>query len=308
MSGLDASAARALEVFAASGAASLADLTPEAARAQYDAGYAATQLPHEAVATVRDDVWDGVRVRIWRGHGAPGTGARALLYLHGGGWVIGGIGSHEDICRRIANRTGSVVVAPDYRLAPETPFPGGVEDCLRALCRLHAKAGPLGIDPARIAVGGDSAGGNLAAVLALIARDGDAPDVAAQLLIYPNTDQAQDGDSFARYGDGHGLSAREMAWFRMHYLPDAAARQDWRAAPLRVGSVAGVAPAAVVLAGCDVLHSEGSAYAGRLERDSRAQVRCWPGQIHGFVSMPALIPEAREALDWLCDRWGEMTP
>ncbi|NDW05911.1 alpha/beta hydrolase [Jiella pacifica] len=306
MSGLDASAAAALRVMAEAGAPSLADLTPQAARLQYDQGYAALQLPHEEVAEATVESWQGLRVKIWRGHGAPRSGGRALLYLHGGGWVIGAIESHEEICRRIANRTGSVVIAPDYRLAPETPFPGAIEDCVAALRHLHEKADTLAVDPARIAVGGDSAGGNLAAVLALLAKDGAAPAIAAQLLIYPNTDQAQNGESFRRFAEGFGLSAREMAWFRSHYLPTPEAWQDWLAAPLLAPSLHGIAPAAVILAGHDVLYSEGAAYAARLEAESRASVRCWPGQIHGFLSLSALIPEANEALDWLCDRWMQL--
>lgn len=308
MSGLDTSAAAALKAMEASGGTPLAELTPDAARAQYDAGYAANQREHEDVADIQDAVWGGVPVRIWRGHGAPQTGGRALLYLHGGGWVIGGIHSHEEICRKIANRARAIVVAPDYRLAPETPFPGAVEDCVTVLRCLGDKAFAPCIDPARIAVGGDSAGGNLAAVLALLSRDGSAPGLAAQLLIYPNTDQAQNGDSFRLFAEGYGLSAREMAWFRDHYLPSPEARRDWRAAPLCAASLQGLAPAAVILAGHDVLYSEGAAYAARLESESRAVTRCWPGQIHGFLSMSALIPEAEEALDWLCDRWLEFDP
>ncbi|MCE7030868.1 alpha/beta hydrolase [Jiella avicenniae] len=305
MSGLDASAAAALRAMAEAGAPSLAELTPEAARARYDAGYAAGQRPQEAVAAVTDDVWEGVRVRIWRGDGAPAEKARALLYLHGGGWVIGGIHSHEEICRKIANRTRSLVVAPDYRLAPEAPFPAAIEDCVTTLRHLHQRADALGIDRGQIAVGGDSAGGNLAAVLALLAKQGSAAAVSAQLLIYPNTDQAQDGESVRRFAEGYGLSAREMAWFRGHYLPTPEARRDWLAAPLLAPSLRGLALAIVVLAGHDVLYSEGAAYAVRLEKESRATVRCWPGQIHGFLSMSALIPEATEALDWLCERWAE---
>lgn len=307
MSGLDASAARALEKMSSANAPSIADLTPEAARLQYDAGYSALQLRHEDVAHVGHGDWDGLRVRIWRGHGAQPNG-RALLYLHGGGWVIGSAASHEDICRRIANRAGAVVVSPEYRLAPETPFPGAIEDCVAALFHLHRNAAALDIDPARIAVGGDSAGGNLAAVLALLARDGEAPYIAAQLLIYPNTDQAQNSESFRRFGEGYGLTAREMAWFRDHYLRTEADWEDWRAAPLKTASLQGVAPAAVILAGHDVLYSEGAAYAARLKDEASAVVRCWPGQIHGFLSMSALIPEAVEAAHWLCDAWRDIAP
>lgn len=307
MTELDTSAAYALETMASANAPSIAELTPEAARLQYDAGYAVNQLRHEDVADVADADWDGLRVRIWRGHGAEPNG-RVLLYLHGGGWVIGSIGSHEEICRRLANRARAVVVSPDYRLAPETSFPGAIEDCVAVLSHLARNAAALDIDPARIAVGGDSAGGNLAAVLALLARDGEAPDIAAQLLIYPNADQTQDSESFRRFGEGYGLTAREMGWFRDHYLPREADRTDWRAAPLKAPSLQGVAPAAVILAGHDVLYAEGAAYAARLTDEGRAVVRCWPGQIHGFLSMSALIPEAVEAAHWLCDAWLDIAP
>ncbi|WP_339757120.1 alpha/beta hydrolase [uncultured Hoeflea sp.] len=192
--------------------------------------------------------------------------------------------------------------------APETPFPGAIEDCVAALSHLRRNAAALDIDPARIAVGGDSAGGNLAAVLALLARDGKAPNTAAQLLIYPNTDQAQDSDSFRRFGEGYGLTAREMAWFRGHYLQTEAGQHDWRAAPLTAASLHGIAPAAVILAGYDVLYSEGAAYAARLKDEGTAVVRCWPGQIHGFLSMSAVIPEAVEAAHWLCDAWRDIAP
>ena len=307
MTELDASAAYALQKMSAANAPSIAELTPPAARLQFDAGYAASQLKHEDVAYTAEEDWDGLRVKIWRGHGAEPNG-RALLYLHGGGWVIGSIGSHEDICRRIANRARAVVVSPEYRLAPETPFPGAIEDCVVALGHLRRNAAALHIDPARIAVGGDSAGGNLAAVLALLARDGVAPDIAAQLLIYPNTDQAQDSESFRRFGEGYGLTAREMRWFRDHYLRTEGYLHDWRAAPLKAASLKGVALAAVILAGHDVLYAEGAAYAARLADEGRTVVRCWPGQIHGFLSMSALIPEAVEAAHWLCDAWRDIAP
>ncbi|TGV76578.1 alpha/beta hydrolase, partial [Mesorhizobium sp. M00.F.Ca.ET.158.01.1.1] len=143
-----------------------------------------------------------VTIRIHRGIGAPRTGARAVLYLHGGGWVIGNLDSHDEICRWLANLGNAVVICPDYRLAPEHKFPAGLEDCAAVLRFMAGNAGDLGIDPARIAVAGDSAGGNLAAVLTLLARDGLAPPLAAQILIYPNTDARQIADSYRRFGDG----------------------------------------------------------------------------------------------------------
>ncbi|WOI58133.1 alpha/beta hydrolase [Palleronia sp. LCG004] len=303
MSGLDPSAARALATAAARGGVSVADLSPEAARAQYLDGHAADQLPLEPVAQVEDAIHDGIRLRIWRGAGAPERDAPALLYMHGGGWVIGTIETHEWICRAIANRAGAVVVAPDYRLAPEAPFPAGLEDCLRALRHIHSEAASYGIDPARIAVGGDSAGGNLAASLALMSRDGEAPGISAQILFYPNTDQDQASETFGSHGEGFGLTAREMAWFRDHYLGEGTRRSDPRAAPLKATTLAGTAPAVIVLAGQDVLFSEGLAYARRLEVECGVSLRIWAGQIHGFVSKSAMIPEAVEAIEWSCARW-----
>lgn len=307
MSGLDHTAARALREMVAAGGPSIADLSPDAARRQYLAGYAQLQAPQQDVAQIREDRRGPCRLKIWRGLGAPADMAPGLIYVHGGGWVIGAPESHEEICRRIANLARAVVIAPDYRLAPDAPFPAGVEDCAAACRDIHARAADFGLDPARIAVGGDSAGGNLAAVMALMARDGTIPPVTAQLLFYPNTDQTQSGDSFRQFAEGYGLSAREMAWFRRHYLPDMRAYDDWRAAPLRAPSLAGVAPAIVVLAGQDVLYSEGAAYAARLAAESHAVIREWPGQIHGFISMSALIPQAAEAVAWACKQWVSVT-
>lgn len=305
MTGLDASARLAL---AAAGPAA-PFTTASALRDQYLAEFAATQNPPEPVASDRCFRLGDLRLRVWRGQGAPAANAPALLYLHGGGWMIGTPETHEDICRSLANRAGAVVVSPDYRLAPEHPFPSGLNDAAQALQWMVSSAAELGIAPARIAVGGDSAGGNLAAVLALMARAGDVPPVVAQLLIYPVTDHDHDTDSFRRFASGFGLSATEMERFRDAYLPDPADRADWRAAPLRAPSLRGVAPASVVLAGHDVLWSEGRAYADRLtaEADEKggARVHDWPGQIHGFVSKGGLIPQASDALGALVADWRD---
>ncbi|MBH1974637.1 MAG: alpha/beta hydrolase [Rhodobacteraceae bacterium] len=305
MTGLDASARGALRHAAQAGAAPIEAGNPEAARAAYLQGFSADQLPLEDVAESSEIRVGALRLRLWRGQGAPATGAPALLYLHGGGWVIGAPETHEDICRALANRVGAVVISPDYRLAPEHPFPAALTDCAQALQYISAQYHSLGIDPARIVVGGDSAGGNLAAVLALMARDGRVPPVLAQLLVYPVTDQRQGSDSYRRYAEGFGLTSNAMAWFRDHY---AAAATDWRASPLLVPSLHGVAPAFVVLAGHDVLHDEGAAYAARLAREATATLRVWPGQIHGFVSMSRVIPEASEALTAIAEAWRGFDP
>ncbi|SIR45180.1 acetyl esterase [Rhizobium sp. RU20A] len=281
-------------------------LTPAAARQQYLDGFAAVQKPLDDVAHCEERSVGGLRLKIWRGHGAPAAGAPALLYLHGGGWVIGAPETHEDICRILANAVGAVVVSSDYRLAPEHRFPAAIEDCATALAFMVEHAGDLGIDAGRIVVGGDSAGGNLAAVLALMARNGTVPPVVGQILIYPVTDQSQTGESYTTCAEGYGLTAAGMRWFRDHYLTSRAEWDDWRASPLKAEGLAGVAPAIVILAGADVLYSEGLAYARRLEAEARCTTKIWPGQIHGFVSHGGIIPEAAEALAAIVEAWRGM--
>lgn len=305
MTGLDTSARLALSQAAQVGDPPVESGEPTSAREAYLKGFFDSQLPFEVVAESAE-IWVGtLRLRLWRGQGAPLTAAPALLYLHGGGWVIGAPETHEDICRTLANRVGAVVISPDYRLAPDHPFPAALTDCAAALRFIVAQSQSVGINPARIAVGGDSAGGNLAAVLALLARDGEVPPLVAQLLVYPVTDQRQNSDSYRRYAEGFGLTAKAMAWFRGHYMAEAT---DWRASPLLAASLQGVAPAFVALAGHDVLHDEGAAYAARLAAESRASLRVWPGQIHGFVSMGRVIPEAAEALSAIANAWRELDP
>jgi acetyl esterase len=298
---LDPDALRVLEIGRAAGGEPFETGSVAAARAAYNASFPTLQGEHEPVATTLEQQIDGpngpVTLRIHRGIGAPQNGAPALLYLHGGGWVIGNLDSHDEICRLMANLGNAVIVCPDYRLAPEHKFPAGLEDCLATLRFMAEHAADLGIDIRRIGVAGDSAGGNLAAVLALLARDGLAPPLAAQILLYPNTDARQMSDSYRRFGDGFGLTAATMAWFRDHYVrtPDDIA--DWRVSPLLAPDLAGVAPAYVALAGCDILADEGAAYAARLQAAGVPVVlRQWPGQIHGFVSMGRHILAARQAV------------
>ena len=305
---LDPDALRVLEIGRAARGEPFENGNVAAARAAYNASFPTQQGEHEPVAATLQREIDGlsgpVTIRIHRGIGAPQTGARAVLYLHGGGWVIGNLSSHDEICRWLANVGNAVVVCPDYRLAPEHKFPAGLEDCAAALRFMAENAGELGIDPARICVAGDSAGGNLAAVLALLARDGLAPPLAAQILIYPNTDARQIADSYRRFGDGFGLTAATMAWFRDHYVRTPDDITDWRVSPLLASSLAGAAPAFVTIAGHDILADEGTAYAERLRAEGVPTVlRHWPGQIHGFVStgrhIPAARPAVSEAAAWL---------
>jgi len=281
--------------------------TPEQARRAYEDGLPDLQGEREPVGSVTERTIAGpggpLTLRIYRGQGAPEAGAPALLYLHGGGWVIGNLESHDEICRWFANIAGSVVVAPDYRLAPEHKFPAAVEDCRAVLSFMQDHAGALGIEKKRIAVAGDSAGGNLAAVLSLLAR-GDRVPLTAQLLLYPNTDAAQTAGSYRRFAEGFGLTATTMAWFRDHYIRDAADIGDWRVSPLRAESLAGVAPAFVAIAGHDILADEGEAYARRLQDDGvQVVLKHWPGQIHGFVSMGRHGPASREAVSAAVAAW-----
>lgn len=304
---LDPEAAEVLRLGRQAGGRPFEEGSVAEARAAHDAAYPFLQGNREAVAETREIRIDGpngaIPSRIHRGIGAPGKGAPALLYLHGGGWVVGGLDSHDDICRWFANLAAAVVVCPDYRLAPEHRFPAGLEDCAATL-RHMANAGDLGIDAGRIAVGGDSAGGNLAAVLALMARNGEAPALAAQLLIYPNTDAGQTADSYRRFGEGFGLTARSMRWFRDQYVRGEADIADWRVSPLKAESLAGAPPAYVALAGCDILADEGEAYARRLAADGvPTTVRRRPGQIHGYFSAGRHVPAARETVGEAVEAW-----
>ncbi len=294
-------AAEVLALGARSGRPPFEEGSAEDARRAYREAYLSLRGELEPVAQTREETVEvpGGRfaMRIHRGIGAPESGAPALLYLHGGGWVIGDLDSHDDICRWFANAAGCVVACPDYRLAPEHRFPAAIEDVRSALAHLHADARRLGIDPSRIAVAGDSAGGNLAAVLALLARDGAAPPLQAQLLLYPNTDARQTAESYRRFAEGYGLTARTMRWFRNQYIRGEADVTDWRVSPLLAESLAGAPPAFVAIAGQDILADEGLAYAERLRAEGvPLLLGRFDDQIHGFASAGRYIDAARETV------------
>ena len=293
-------AVRLMELVRATGRPAFETMGPAEARAAYSAGRKALQLPPEPVAEARDVSIDGpggpLALRLYRGAGAPDEVLPALLYLHGGGWVLGDLNSHDGLCRRLANLARCRVVAVDYRLAPEHRFPAALDDALAAFDWMAANADTLGIDPARIAVGGESAGGNLAAVLALMGRDGAAPRPVFQLLLYPVTDFAMDTVSYARAVAGVPLTAQTMRWFVDHYAPDLAQRCDWRASPLRAASLAGTAPALVMTVGHDPVADEGRAYAARLENEGvRVTSLHLADQVHGMLTMSRMIA----AGDWV---------
>ncbi|CCV05042.1 Lipase protein [Mesorhizobium metallidurans STM 2683] len=309
---VDPEARHVLDLSREAGARPFETGTPEEARRSYEDGFPTLQGEREPVASVSERTIAGpdgpVTLRIYRGRDAPGTDAPALLYLHGGGWVVGNPESHDEICRWFANMAACIVVSPAYRLAPEHKFPAAIEDCRAVLFFMQSDAGDLGIDTRRVAIAGDSAGGNLATVLSLIARGSEKPPTA-QLLFYPNTDASQTADSYHRFADGFGLTAATMAWFRDHYISSSSDIDDWRVSPLKAASLIGAPPAFLAIAGHDILADEGEAYAKRLQDDGVTVVlRRWPGQIHGFVSMGRHGPAARQAVGAAVVAWRGFDP
>ncbi|HLT79138.1 MAG TPA: alpha/beta hydrolase [Ferrovibrio sp.] len=221
-----------------------------------------------------------------------------LVFYHGGGWVIGDLDTHDVVCRTLSNEGRCAVVSVDYRMGPEYKFPIAIDDAYAAVKWVVDEAKTLRIDPRRVAVGGDSAGGNLAAVVSLLARDvEDAPKIAYQLLIYPATDMHMDTESHRRFGEGHLLTRSSMDWFQEQYLNGPDDRDDWRASPLKAKSLAGLPPAYVLIAGHDPLRDEGEAYAMALKAaDVSVVLREFEGQIHGFITMGKVMPQANQAL------------
>jgi acetyl esterase len=225
--------------------------------------------------------------------GTAKTPARPVVaYFHGGGWVQGDLETHHGLCARLAQRSGAIVVAIDYRLAPEHKFPAAVEDCEAAYRWLRAHAADLGGDPARIAVAGDSAGGNLSAVVSQLAARAGVPVPTCQVLIYPAVDFALDTPSHRELEDGHVIPRERILWYTEQYLRSEADRIDLRAAPLRAKDLTGQPPTMVVTAGFDPLRDEGRAYVERL-REAGVDVvyREYTGQIHAFVSLTKAIPQ-----------------
>lgn len=219
------------------------------------------------------------------------------LYLHGGGFVFGSPAMHDNLCRCLANRAESLVVSVDYRLAPETRFPGALDDVMTALTWLEQHAAEIGGDPDRVAIAGDSAGGNLAAAAAKLVSAQGERELCHQLLLYPVTDCRFDTASYQRYGQDYFLTLEMMRWYWRQYLPDAVHVHDPRASVLRAEDLAGLPPATVITAEYDPLCDEGEAYAKRLSNAGvPTRLHRWGGQIHGFMSMLGLIPAADQAV------------
>ena len=272
------------------------------ARKFYRERRAITQPDPGEVAEVRELTAEGphgpIPMRLYRPLGSvAGQVLPVLVYYHGGGWTIGDLDTHDTLCRELANLSGCAVVAVDYRMGPEHRFPAAVDDVLAATRWVRKEASALGVDPSRLAVGGDSAGGNLAAVVALDARDaGDLP-IAFQLLIYPATDMRRLHPSHTTNGQGYVLTSDTITYFHDHYITDVAHDLDWRASPLLHKNLASLPPALVLTAGYDPLRDEGLDYARALtEAGNRATYVCFERQIHGFITMGRLLDEANAAV------------
>ncbi len=301
---LDPDARRLVDLARQAGKPPFEALTPEQAREAYAASWDLLQSPSQEDASMRDIDIEGpggaLRLRIYRGNGtAAGQRIACLVFLHGGGWVIGGLQSHDRLCRSLANAAGICVIAVNYRLAPEHRYPAGLEDCAAAWRWVHRHTEQLSIAPDRIAVGGDSAGGNYAAVLALMGRDGTAPVACHQTLLYPVLDIAAETDSY-RSVAGVPLTAATMRWFIDLYAPDPATRANWQLSPLRADSLAGLPPALLFTAGHDPLRDEGQAYGARLHESGVPVLALHASdQMHGVLMQGRMVRAANVLVDML---------
>ncbi len=297
-----------LEAMEKAGIKPVDTLTPAAARAQFLTMATARRKTSTPVGRTEDRVISAngrdIPIRLyWPNAGRTGP-LPAIVYFHGGGHVIGNIETHDEVTRAYCAGANALVVSVHYAKGPEHRFPAAVEDARAALDWLHAEAAALGVDARRLAVAGDSAGGNLAALAAFHVRDSGLPPLALQVLVYPVVDFGFGGASYKRYAEGYGLvSAKAMAWFRAHYLGKPEDALDWRASPIRAASFADLAPAVVVTAECDVLHDEGLAYIAALRAAGvPVEHHTYAGVIHGFFVMSPAVDEAGRAQRALIDR------
>ncbi|MEQ9639866.1 MAG: alpha/beta hydrolase [Alphaproteobacteria bacterium] len=279
----------------------LAELEPRAARAQIEKLAVRPDLPPVDIAGAKDTHFTGpageVRVRIYRPNEPLRTPTPVLIYYHGGGHVIGSLNTHDRTARYLCRYSGCMVVSVDYRMGPEHKFPAAVEDSYAALEWVAANAEKLGADPARIAVGGDSAGGNLALVVSLLSRDNDGPKVGFQLLVYPVMDYTGGTPSYEPYGKGYGpLDTDAVDWFRKHYTNDGSDLADWRCSPSRAESFAGLPRTLLITAECDVLNWEGTEAAKRLKAEGVDVTHVdFPGVIHAFFGYAPTLDDATKA-------------
>jgi acetyl esterase len=272
----------------------LPTLTPIEARGRPSPLEAAPEAVGSLTARTIPGPGGPMAVRIYR----PTDALRsALVYFHGGGWVVGSLESADGSCRALANRSRCVVISIDYRLAPETKFPGAVDDSYAAVRWVADNAAELRIEPTRIAVGGASAGGNLAAAAAIVARDRGGPKIAFQLLTVPVTELSSKANSHREFAAGYGLSAADMTWYGTYYVRTAADTDDPLASVLRA-DLHDLPPAFVITAECDPLRDDGEAYAEKLrELGIRSTYKRYAGMFHGFMSFPGVLPEATQAFE-----------
>jgi|SRR5262245_12176472 len=306
---LDPQAEAFLRQVAKSNAPPLHELAPEQARAQM----APAPQPFEPIGSVTDLRAPGpdgdIPVRVYVPAAEREDELPALVYFHGGGWVMGSLDAYEGLCRSLANAACAVVISVDYRLAPEHRYPAAVEDAYAATWWVHEPARTLGVDPARLAVGGDSAGGNLAAAVCLMARDRGRPALSAQVLLYPILDHAFDTASYRENGEGYYLTRAAMEWFWKLYLAREEDGAHPYASPLRAERLTGLPPALIVTAEYDPLRDEGEAYARRLESEGVAvRLIACHGMIHGFLRRPDTFAQTRPTISQigqaLRERWG----
>jgi len=272
----------------------LSNMTPEEARGAPTPLAAAPEPVASVIARSIPGPGGAMAVRIYRPMDALPA---ALVYFHGGGWVLGSLEGADESCRMLANRGRVVVISVAYRLAPETKFPGPVEDAYTAVVWVAEHASELGIDPAKVAVGGSSAGGNLAASASLVARDRGGPRIAFQLLTVPVTELSSRAPSHREFAEGYGLTAADMEWFGTHYVNSRADADDPYASVLRA-DLRGLPPAFVITAECDPLRDDGEAYAERLRGlGIAASFKRYPGMFHGFLGFSGQLPEASQAFE-----------
>ena len=295
---LDPQARALLDKIAELGLPPTHELPVEMARSYYRDRRGATQPEPPTVADTADiNIGNCLVRRYWPMDCSQEQPLGALLYLHGGGWTIGDLDTHDTLCRTLCNQAQVAVFSVDYRMGPEHKFPAAVDDTMAALDWLVANARAQNIDSSRIAVGGDSAGGNLAAVAALSCRDNNGPALAMQLLIYPATDQRGEHESHRRNGDGYLLTRATMDWFRDQYHGSPSEYLDWRASPLLAARHDNLPPAFLLTAGFDPLVDEGKAYADALAAAGvDVNAVCYERQIHGFITMGRVIDEANQAV------------